>query len=131
MMCKGCLAKMRTDAHAKLAVKVEVALEDLSVAEKAVKAGKKDVALAQLAKVRGVLEGLRDRVKPKAADNKTVNSVCPMMGGKFNPNKVDAKLVREYKGQKVGFCCGGCPQKWDKLSNTQKDRKLAAAIKKK
>jgi Tfp pilus assembly protein PilX len=129
-MCKGCKAKSRADAHARLSAKVSGALKDLSAAEAAVKAGEKKTALAELAKVRKVLEALHARVKP-AAGKGTVNSVCPIMGGKFDPNKVKPNLVVAYKDGKVGFCCAGCIPKWNKLSNAQRDQKLAAAARKK
>jgi len=58
----------------------------------------------------------------------TVNSKCPMMGNKFNSAKVAPELVREFAGQKVGFCCAGCPEKWDKLSDIDKTAKLAKAM---
>jgi hypothetical protein len=50
-----------------------------------------------------------------------VNARCPIMGG-----KATEALTRDYNGQKVGFCCGGCPSQWDKLTDAQKDAKLAA-----
>ena len=56
-----------------------------------------------------------------------VNAVCPLMGSPIKPEKVTASLTREYKGQKVGFCCGGCPEAWDKLTDAQKEAKLAKA----
>jgi len=30
-------------------------------------------------------------------------------------------------GQKVAFCCAGCPSMWDKLPNALKQAKLAKA----
>jgi hypothetical protein len=52
-----------------------------------------------------------------------VNARCPIMGGK----PVTA-LTRDYNGQKVGFCCGGCPAQWDKLTDAEKNVKLAKAM---
>ena len=63
-----------------------------------------------------------------AATVTTVNGKCPMMGNKFDRAKVAADLVREFAGQKIGFCCAGCPEKWDKLSDVEKTGKLAAAM---
>ena len=57
---------------------------------------------------------------------KYVNTRCPIMGGVINPARVTDDLTREYKGQKVAFCCGGCPAEWDKLSPAEKDAKLKA-----
>jgi hypothetical protein len=49
------------------------------------------------------------------------NSECPIMGGEPSP-----ELTAQYKGQTIGFCCDGCPQKWAKLSAEEKAEKFAA-----
>jgi len=36
-------------------------------------------------------------------------TVCPVMGGPVNP-----KVFVDYKGQRVYFCCGGCPAEFNK-----------------
>lgn len=59
--------------------------------------------------------------KPAAA---AVNDRCPITGNAIDPAKVPAGLTREFKGQMVGFCCGGCPPVWDKLSDEEKQTKL-------
>lgn len=46
-----------------------------------------------------------------------INATCPIMGGKVNA----AVEPAEYKGHKVGFCCGGCIDDWAALSDAQKD----------
>ena len=61
----------------------------------------------------------------KATPQGIVNAKCPIMGGKVDPNAPEG-LTRIYKGQKIGFCCGGCPGTWDKLTDQQKDAKLQA-----
>ena len=63
-----------------------------------------------------------------AVDAKEYANVnCPIMtGSKINPAKVTDELTRTYKGKKVAFCCAGCPGAWDKLSDDEKDTKLAA-----
>ena len=42
----------------------------------------------------------------------------------IDPAKVSSKLTRMYKGQKVAFCCAGCPATWDKLTDADKQTKL-------
>jgi len=123
----GHMAKSKQASQANQIAKISAALNDLSAAEAAIKAGKTKAALTELAKVRGTLEALRDRAKP-AAGGGTVNSKCPIMGGKFDPNKVKPNLVQEYKGGKVGFCCAMCIPKWNKLSTAAKDKKLASVV---
>ena len=105
---------------------VSSALAAVEAAEKAVQAGDKDQALAQLAEAKRVLVAARHHLAPPA-EAPFVNARCPIMGSPIQPDKVPAALVREYKGQKVAFCCGGCPVAWEKLSDAEKDAKLAAA----
>ena len=57
-----------------------------------------------------------------------VNATCPIMGNAIDPSKVPDSLYRTYKKQGVGFCCGGCPQKWDALSDSDKASKLAKSM---
>ena len=93
---------------------------------KAVEAGSKETALAELRKAKKMLavvkKAIGERVKPEFA-----NVRCPIMGSPINPDKVTKALTRDYKDRKVAFCCGKCPGKWDKLSDTEKDAKLAGA----
>ncbi len=42
---------------------------------------------------------------------------------------VDGTHTVSYKDQTVGFCCGMCPNSWAKLSDAEKDAKLASAKK--
>lgn len=56
---------------------------------------------------------------------KFVNVRCPVMDTPIDPAKVPESLTRLYKGEKVAFCCAGCPAGWDKLSDAEKDAKLA------
>ena len=69
--------------------------------------------------------------KQSPGTNQVVNTICPMMGMRVDPGNVPVDLIREFKGQKVGFCCASCPGKWDALTNAQKEAKLAAARAKK
>jgi hypothetical protein len=62
---------------------------------------------------------------PRAA---VVNTTCPIMGNPVDPSKVPDSLYRTYKKQGVGFCCGGCPEKWDALSDSDKASKLAKSM---
>lgn len=53
-----------------------------------------------------------------------VNAKCPIMGGDINAADLTAELVREWNGQKVGFCCPPCLEEWDELSDEQKAERL-------
>ena len=93
---------------------------------KAIQAKDSKTALAELHKVQKMLtvmnEAIGKHVKPKFA-----NVRCPIMNAPIKPDKVTKNLVREYKGQKIAFCCAGCPAAWDKLTDKEKDAKLAKA----
>lgn len=53
------------------------------------------------------------------------NAKCPIMASPIHPDKVAENLIRDYKSQKIAFCCAGCPETWDKLSDLEKNAKLA------
>jgi len=57
-----------------------------------------------------------------------VNARCPIMGNAIDPANVPPELIRMFRGQKVGFCCAGCPPEWDRLSEEEKEAKLKAAM---
>jgi hypothetical protein len=91
---------------------------------KALKSGDSKTASVELNKAKKMLvvinKAIGKHVKPKFA-----NVRCPIMGAPIKPNMVTRDLIREYKGQKVAFCCAGCPAMWDKLSDSDKTSKLA------
>ncbi|MBY0313212.1 MAG: hypothetical protein K2W85_14165 [Phycisphaerales bacterium] len=64
---------------------------------------------------------------------RVVNAMCPIAGshGVGKDMVQDAALVREFKGQNVGFCCQHCLPVWDKLSDEKKQAALDAATSKK
>ena len=45
-----------------------------------------------------------------------INDKCPIMGGDVDPN---AQTVT-YNGATIGFCCDGCPAKFNAWSDQQK-----------
>ncbi|MBN1765183.1 MAG: hypothetical protein JW860_08000 [Sedimentisphaerales bacterium] len=100
-----------------------MALKAIDKALKAIESGEKSVAIEELNMARSNIviahEALGHLVKPVFANNK-----CPIMGSPINPDKIGEDLIREFKGQKVAFCCAGCPVTWDKLSDAQKEDKL-------
>lgn len=66
--------------------------------------------------------------KAVASDKIAVgNTKCPITGGALGSNGVVKRLTRDYKGLKIGFCCDGCPQEWDRMSDADKDAKLSKA----
>jgi hypothetical protein len=73
-----------------------------------------------------VLNGLKDQMKacPLSQASKPANTHCPIMGGKINAEQIKPELTRQFKGRTIAFCCGGCPDQWDRLSDEQKQAKL-------
>lgn len=88
-------------------------------------------ALVLVACTLAILGGCK-KEEPAAVDvnvdtTKVVNAKCPIMGNTIDPAAVPANLVTEFEGQKIGFCCAGCPEAWDKLSDAEKIAKLATS----
>ena len=52
-----------------------------------------------------------------------VNAMCPIMGKAVDPK--DGGSAPWADGKKVGFCCPGCSDKWNALTDDQKAAKLA------
>ncbi len=103
----------------------------------AVKAGETDDALAALERAKTLIATTRAKLKtpckaacPKRAadDGRPVNARCPMLGSRIDPDKVPDHLKRRFEGKTIGFCCGGCPQAWDKLTDEERREKLEAAM---
>ncbi len=105
-----------------------IAMLSIDKATKAIESGDKKTVLAELDKAQKTLitiyKALGTHVKPQFANNR-----CPIMGSPINPENIAKNLTRDYKGQKVAFCCEGCPSMWDKLTDVEKDSKLAAKTK--
>ena len=87
-------------------------------------AGHPQEALQELKQIQSSLESLRQVIDKNTAPL-FVNDRCPIMGTPIDPTKVPMALTRRYEGQKVAFCCAGCPQAWDRLGNAERTAKLA------
>ncbi len=107
--------------------KMDQAIKAIDAAIKAGKAGHKDTALTELKKARGLIVACRKTLF-EMGKRRFVNVRCPILGTKLEPEKVPQNLTRMYMGRKVGFCCAGCPQQWDKLSSEEKAKKLGKAV---
>lgn len=53
----------------------------------------------------------------------SVNTHCPVMGGKVKPDGGSTT----WNDQAVGFCCPECIEKWNELSDEEKQTKLTDA----
>lgn len=40
------------------------------------------------------------------------NRICPVQGGEIDTE--NPTLAVEYEGQRIGFCCPGCPQEFQR-----------------
>ncbi len=102
---------------------LSAALKAIDAATEAINSGNKKTALAELAKARKLIASTQMGTM-KDAEPKLANVRCPIMGSTIDPAKASSKLTRMYKGQKVAFCCAGCPAAWDKLTDADKQAKL-------
>lgn len=100
---------------------VQKALAHLDKAQQALDSGDHEALEEHIAQARQILE---DHHQMMLAAQPAVNSSCPFMGREIDPENVPASLTRYHNGRKIGFCCGGCPKQWDRLSDEQKDSKL-------
>ncbi len=126
-------SKMDTKEHGKAAgldlgkihsQSLPMVSDSIDKAIKAIHEGNHKQALLELDTVKKMIasfsEALGKHIKPEFA-----NVRCPIMGSPINPDKVAKNLIRDYKGQKIAFCCGGCPATWNKLTDAEKNTKLA------
>jgi hypothetical protein len=111
------------DIHAKQLPAVQEAIRK---AIEQIEAGHTQVALAELRKAQSSL-AVAQQALGQHIKRTFVNSRCPILGNPIDLTNVPANLIREYHGQKVAFCCAGCPAAWDKLSDAEKAAKLKAA----
>ena len=88
-----------------------------------IEAGRQEAALKEMKQIKLSLAAIHQTLG-RHVGPQFVNDRCPIMGGKFNPEKISAELTRMHGEQKVGFCCAGCPAQWDRLTEAQKIARL-------
>ena len=114
----------KMDMETKHSKHLSMVSQSIEKAIKALEAGNKAAALKELRKAQKMLASIK-KGTGKAVKSKFANVSCPIMAGsRINPDKVAKNLIRDYKGEKVAFCCGGCPAAWDKLDDAEKKAKL-------
>ncbi len=109
------------------AKKVPAVQEVLARAIQHLEAGRQQEALKELRRAQSSLEAVRQALG-KHVEPSIVNDRCPIMGSRISADKVPANLTRMFNGQKVAFCCAGCPNAWDQLDDAQKTAKLASVM---
>jgi hypothetical protein len=117
-------------AQKELLERLETALKSLDQVRKHLDGGKTKEATEELGKAQELLKGVHEALvghHPKEAAG-VVNVKCPITGEAIDPAKVPANLIVEFKGRKVGFCCGSCPPAWNNLSDQEKQAKLSKAL---
>jgi hypothetical protein len=92
-----------------------------------IESGNQQTALLELKRIQSTLDNLRTALERQVRPA-FVNTNCPIMGTPIQAASVPPSLIRILDGQKVAFCCPGCPGAWDRLSPTDKAVKLAAAL---
>ena len=69
----------------------------------------------------------RKKQKQQAAATLTEVKVCPITGTAIKGKGTGSAVVGKYK---VYFCCTGCQEAFDNLSQEEKERKVAEAAEK-
>lgn len=64
-----------------------------------------------------------ESTQPATATATVGNAFCPIMGGTVS----NSGRTVAWNGGTIGFCCDGCDEKWQALSDAEKARKFAAA----
>lgn len=100
----------------------------LDAAVVALDAGNTDDAKKEIEKARAILKNMKMMQKKCIEKMPTVNDACPISGQKIGMMDTPEKLTTIFKGKKVGFCCPNCPPAWDKLTDTEKEEKLAKVL---
>jgi hypothetical protein len=101
-----------------------VVSRSIGKAVKSIEAGNKEDALAELQKAEKMLAEIKEAIG-KLTTPEFANARCPIMNLPIDPDKVTSNLIRNYKGERVAFCCGMCPVQWDALTDAEKDTRLA------
>jgi hypothetical protein len=86
-------------------------------------AGHQQEALNELRQVQSALAALHQALGQQVAP-RVLNDRCPIQGTRIDPDKVPAELTRVYGQGRMAFCCAGCPDQWDRLTEVQKAAKL-------
>ena len=104
-----------------------MSLKSIDVAQKALELGDHAQVAKELSHLKAMLIQIQSAVA-KEIGPALANVKCPIMGAPIRPDRVTPDLVRQYQGQKLAFCCAGCPEMWDKLTDTNKQAKLKASL---
>ncbi len=67
--------------------------------------------------------------KGKKKDKVTHVTTCPMTGKDAKESTQTKEVTLDGKKYMVHFCCGGCPEGFDKLSASEQKAKIKAALK--
>jgi hypothetical protein len=100
----------------------------LDAAVKALDAGNTADAKIEIEKAQKMLKDMHMAQKKCMEKMPTVNDRCPITEKKIDMMNTPEDLTTIYKGKKVGFCCPNCPPAWDKLTDKEKDEKLAKVM---
>lgn len=68
-----------------------------------------------------------DKNTSETASMGVINTHCPLM----SDHEIDPSVTpAEYKGHKIGFCCSGCTNGWNKMTDEQKDAFVSKSLSK-
>ena len=109
---------------------IDAAMESLDSISKAIDLGDTESAKAQIEEAKNMLKPVRSSIYNYIQNESQIaNLCCPIDGEAIDPNQTPQENTCMYKNKKIGFCCQKCFEKWDSLSDGEKQLKLDAAMK--
>ena len=103
------------------------AIAMLDRAVKALEAGNTNGTKIDIENTRKILKGMQISQSKCMEKLPIFNYHCPISGKQLDMMNIPGNLTTMYKGKKVGFCCQACQPVWDKMSDTEKNKKLEDA----
>lgn len=64
----------------------------------------------------------------RRGDAVVVNDLCPIGKDPIHMDGHPAELTRTFQGQTVGFCCDGCVEYWDSLTDEIRSEEMAKLV---
>jgi hypothetical protein len=116
-------AKENTSLQTIYAQRLPALQETVKRAIQHLEAGHHQEALNEMRQIQSALVALHQALGQQVGP-RFLNDRCPIRGARIDLDKVPAALTRVYGQGQVAFCCAGCPDQWDRLTDAQKVAQL-------
>ncbi|MBC8481883.1 MAG: hypothetical protein H8D47_04375 [Planctomycetes bacterium] len=109
---------------------IDSAMESLDSISEAIDLGDTEFAKAQVEETKKMLKPVRNSMYNYVQnESKIENLYCPIDGEVVDPNQTPQENTCMYENKKIGFCSKQCRDRWNMLSDEEKQLKLDAAMK--